>query len=227
MIIEGCHMKCDAKPCHNQGICTEDFMKGEGNCNCEFTSYFGPNCAEEKGASFNGDSYLSRKLITQTTKEIKAQLAFSTKEDVIKDYKSLLLLIDGDTESFIVSLDSNGVLEIEDNIPNGKWAASLNNGFINGARHSVFYYRSGLSANLLVDRKSVELIFSSKDYEVTDEVALNEINNTDSDQEDDSGANVYLGGIKLSDEEKFKQYRNYSGCLSSKYNLIYSLKTIN
>lgn len=215
MIIEGCHMKCDERPCHNQGICMENFMTGESTCNCEYTSYFGPNCAEEKGATFNGDSYLSRKLITQTTKEIKAQLAFSTKEEVIKDFKSVLLLIDGgNTEYFIVSLDSNGILEIEENLPNGKWTANLSNGFANGARHSVFYYRTGLSANLFVDRKPVELVFSAKDEEIIDEIGLNELNDTEIDED---GANVYLGGIKLSDEEKFKQYRNYSGCLSSKF----------
>lgn len=44
-ILVGCHMKCDEHPCKNQGICIEDFLKGESKCDCEHTSYYGEFCA--------------------------------------------------------------------------------------------------------------------------------------------------------------------------------------
>lgn len=39
-------MKCDEEPCKHQGICMEDFEKGESSCNCEHTSYIGEFCNE-------------------------------------------------------------------------------------------------------------------------------------------------------------------------------------
>lgn len=220
LVSEGCHMKCDEKPCQNQGICTENFLKGESSCNCEHTSYFGPNCAEEKGASFNGDSFLHRKLNAQLSQEVRAQFAFSTKEKIEeKDLRSVLLLIDGNSEYFIVALNSNGSLEIEENLSTGKWRANLSHlaSFTNGARHSVLYYRKGENANLLVDRKPVDLTFSALEEDLSEEVDLN-LNDTETEEQADvQGAVINLGGLKLSEDERFKQYRNYSGCLSSEY----------
>jgi len=47
-VISGCRMKCDEEPCKHQGICTEDFLKGESTCSCELTSYYGEFCNEGK-----------------------------------------------------------------------------------------------------------------------------------------------------------------------------------
>lgn len=44
--IPGCRMKCDDEPCKHQGICIEDFAKGESSCNCEHTSYYGEFCGQ-------------------------------------------------------------------------------------------------------------------------------------------------------------------------------------
>lgn len=62
-VLPECNMKCDAEPCKNGGICTEDFTNQESSCDCELTSYFGENCMEEKGADFNGESILQRKFV--------------------------------------------------------------------------------------------------------------------------------------------------------------------
>lgn len=45
-VLPNCQMKCDAMPCKNLGICTEDFNRQESSCNCELTSYFGEHCAD-------------------------------------------------------------------------------------------------------------------------------------------------------------------------------------
>lgn len=45
-ILPNCQTKCDAMPCKNLGICTEDFERQESLCNCELTSYFGEHCAD-------------------------------------------------------------------------------------------------------------------------------------------------------------------------------------
>lgn len=45
-IVAGCNMKCDERPCRNQGICIEDFQNNESSCNCELTSYYGEFCGQ-------------------------------------------------------------------------------------------------------------------------------------------------------------------------------------
>jgi hypothetical protein len=47
-IVGGCRMKCDEQPCKNQGVCIEDFSKGEASCNCQLTSYYGEFCGQGK-----------------------------------------------------------------------------------------------------------------------------------------------------------------------------------
>lgn len=91
-VLPHCKMKCDATPCKHQGICIEDFRKQEHSCNCEHTSYYGDNCAEEKGADFSGESILQRQFILNgTIDQIKLQLAFSS-NDLRKKNTVLLLL---------------------------------------------------------------------------------------------------------------------------------------
>ncbi|KAF4522760.1 hypothetical protein B566_EDAN012350 [Ephemera danica] len=202
-VSEGCNMKCDERPCHNQGICTEDFLNSESTCNCTHTSYFGPNCAEEKGASFNGDSYLLRNLNFQVD-NVMMQLAFSTKEVPSKDYKSILLFIDKDPDYLMVALNSNGVLEIEESLKDGSWKANLTDSvsFSNGARHSVLYQRPEVgNARLWIDRKPVEIVYIENDYILG--------NNESSSEE--IMASVYVGGLRSMDmDARFKNYRNYN-----------------
>lgn len=108
-------MKCDVRPCKNQGICIEDFQKGESKCDCEHTSYFGESCAlgdtifsvqfwkfpfpihfifwiAEKGADFSGESILQRKFpLEGPVTQIKVQLAFSSSDK--REKKTALLLL--------------------------------------------------------------------------------------------------------------------------------------
>jgi len=62
-VLPNCQMKCDAMPCKNLGICTEDFGRQESSCNCELTSYFGEYCAD--GEQFILDSIVVKHNISQ------------------------------------------------------------------------------------------------------------------------------------------------------------------
>lgn len=109
-------MKCDKEPCKHQGICMEDFQKGESSCNCEHTSYTGEFCSEgnktdpkvyrkhnnkynmmlflisEKGADFSGESLLRRQFVWKDeVNAIKVQLAFSSSDT--RQRNTILLLI--------------------------------------------------------------------------------------------------------------------------------------
>ena len=88
-----CKMKCDDGPCKNQGICIDNFRNQAHLCDCEFTSYYGDFCSEEKGADFSGESLLTRNfIIDEPINYIKVQMAFSS-NDIREKYTILLLLL--------------------------------------------------------------------------------------------------------------------------------------
>lgn len=85
-------MKCDEEPCKHDGICIENFRQQDHSCDCEFTSYYGPFCNDEKGADFSGESMLWRTYVLNGTVEyVKIQLAFSSADDKQKNTVLLLL----------------------------------------------------------------------------------------------------------------------------------------
>ncbi|XP_014243197.1 contactin-associated protein like 5-1 isoform X3 [Cimex lectularius] len=204
-MIPGCRMKCDENPCKNQGICIEDFLKGEASCNCEFTSYEGESCSEEKGADFGGESVLQRKFTLEansTINNIKVQLAFSSSDNRQRSTALLLLQTVNKSYYLIVALNIEGDLIIEEDREGSAYGVKMKDrSFLNGARHSVYYKRINDSAILLVDREEVQLV-------PIPVLSLTEVPGN-------HGANeVQVGGLNTSDP-RFAAYMSYSGCLSN------------
>nr|CAD7450192.1 unnamed protein product [Timema bartmani] len=159
-IVAGCKMKCDEHPCKNQGVCIEDFQKGEASCDCQFTSYYGEFCDEEKGADFGGDSVLQRKFVLEgSVHQVKVQLAFSSTDP--RQWNSVLLLLQTENKRsyyLLVALTSEGELVFEEDREGSALGARIKDrNFLNGARHSVYYQRTGDNAVLMVDREEVPL----------------------------------------------------------------------
>ncbi|XP_065204178.1 axotactin isoform X2 [Planococcus citri] len=154
-ILVGCRMKCDGQPCKNQGICIEDFHKGESKCDCEHTSYYGDHCNLEKGADFSGESVLQRKFVLEgPVRQIKVQLAFSS-SDKREKKTALLLLQTENMRSYylLVALGAEGELIIEEDREGSMGAYGIHikdRSFLNGARHSVYYKRIENTTILLI-----------------------------------------------------------------------------
>ncbi|XP_023314023.1 uncharacterized protein LOC106648034 isoform X2 [Trichogramma pretiosum] len=233
-VLPNCHMKCDAIPCKNQGICTEDFGKQEASCNCELTSYFGEHCADEKGADFSGESVLQREFeLDGDVNQIKIQLAFSTLD---RQRTSALLLLQTENKYanaekasykrdssdkhvvkprrrsyyLLVALTSEGQLIFEEDREGSAFGVRLNDRtFSNGARHSIYYVRDNNTATLLIDREPVQLMPIP---------ALNSGDDEDEEGvEDDDGpgtTEIQLGGLNTTDK-RFRAYKGYTGCLSN------------
>ncbi|XP_048515012.1 uncharacterized protein LOC105689244 isoform X2 [Athalia rosae] len=205
-LLPNCQMKCDAVPCKNLGICTEDFRRQESSCNCEMTSYFGENCAEEKGAEFSGESVLQREFeLNDDVNQIKIQLAFSS-NDLRQRTTALLLLQTGNKSYYLlVALTSEGQLIFEEDREGSAYGVRINDrNFLNSARHSVYYVRDNNTATLLIDREPVALlpipVLSLAD---------------DLDSTDNPGENeIQLGGLNTTDP-RFTAYKGYTGCLSN------------
>ncbi|XP_015175861.1 PREDICTED: neurexin-2 isoform X5 [Polistes dominula] len=205
-VLPNCQMKCDAMPCKNMGICTEDFGRQESSCNCDLTSYFGEHCEDEKGADFSGDSVLQREFdLEGEVKQVKVQLAFSTNE--LRQRTTALLLLQTENKRsyyLLVALTSEGQLIFEEDVEGSVYGVRLNDrNFLNGARHSIYYIRENNTATLLVDRQEVSL---------SPIPAINTGNQ--GDDYDPGSTEIQLGGLNTTDP-RFLAYKGYTGCLSN------------
>lgn len=202
-ILPECNMKCDSEPCKNGGICTEDFTNQETSCDCEFTSYFGEYCIEEKGADFNGESILQRKfLLTGPVFKVKIKLAFSSND--LRQKNTVLLLIQSENKRsyyLLVAITQDGFLKFEENREEEAYGAEVQSrNFLNGARHTVYYTRTNQETKLLIDRIEVSL------EKVPPQVVWDVF---------DIGSNeIQVGGLNTTDP-RLKIYKGYNGCLSN------------
>lgn len=202
-VLPECNMKCDSEPCKNGGVCTEDFTNQESSCDCELTSYFGEYCMEEKGADFNGESILQRKFfVTGPIFKVKIKFAFSSND--LRQKNTVLLLVQTENKRsyyLLVAITQDGYLKFEEDREESAYGAEVKNrNFLNGARHTVYYTRTGPEATLLIDRIEVPLekLPPQGLWEVLD-VGSNE---------------VQIGGLNTTDP-RLKIYKGYSGCLSN------------
>lgn len=146
-VMADCQMYCDAEPCKNGGICTENFAKKEVStviCNCEHTSFFGDTCVEENGAEFSGESGLERKyaLTGSRIDQLKLKLAFSSGD--LRRANRIMLLLQTDSPSsyyLIVGVTTDGYLFFEEGRKGQVYSATIQHEFLNNARHSVYYKR--------------------------------------------------------------------------------------
>lgn len=203
-------MQCDAEPCKNGGICTENFASQESTCNCEHTSFLGEFCMEEKGADFSGESIMQKKFtLDGKIEKIKLQLAFSS-GDLRRTSRILFLVQTINERSYylMVALTQDGFLQFEEDREGSAFGAKVERNFLNNARHSVYYKRNGSDAVLLIDREVVPLL---------------PITVVSSTIIADTGANeVQIGGLNTTDP-RFAVYKSYSGCLSSIWLIDFSL----
>lgn len=201
-VLDDCQMKCDAEPCKNGGICTENFVKQESTCNCEHTSFLGEFCSEEKGASFSGEATLQRKMVlAERVDRVRLQLAFSS-NDMRRANRVMLLLQSKNDRSYylMVAITQDNHLHIEEDREGATYEARIEQNFMDDARHSIYYSRNGDDSSLLVDRVEIPI-------KQTQSKALVQVQ--------DPGANhVQVGGVNTTDP-RFAVYKSYDGCLSN------------
>ncbi|XP_062553411.1 axotactin-like isoform X3 [Armigeres subalbatus] len=201
-VQDDCQMKCDAEPCKNGGICTENFAKQESSCNCEHTSFLGEFCSEEKGASFSGEATLLRKFaLAEKIERVQLQLAFSS-NDMRRANRVMLLLQSKNDRSYylMVAINAENHLVIEEDREGTTYEAIIGQNFMDDSRHSIFYSRRGEESSLLVDRKTYPMkLVQSKSLIPVPEAGEN---------------HVQVGGVNTTDL-RFAVYKSYDGCLSN------------
>lgn len=144
-VLNDCQMYCDSEPCKNGGICTENFDKKESTsalCNCEYTSFLGETCGEDKGAEFSGESGLRRKYqLTGKIDHIKLKLAFSTND--MRRANRIMLLLQSEESRYFLRVGTTGDhhLEFEEDLNGQVFKAVVSREFMDNGRHSVYYKR--------------------------------------------------------------------------------------
>uniref|UniRef100_T1JNX1 EGF-like domain-containing protein n=1 Tax=Strigamia maritima TaxID=126957 RepID=T1JNX1_STRMM len=209
---EGCEMKCDLKPCLNDGYCIEDWKINQRTCNCTYTSYIGNSCDDERSGTFHGKELIKYRFFPSSiylTVELK--LAFVTSET--PSNSSILLFVNSkvDERNYIyVMLLTNGSLKFEEDDGTGKIiklvADNKGGTFGDGQRHWIYYVRHDDHINIYVDG-----IEHSPDIKVFHHIV------PESDPTRYGGGDrdvVMLGGIDFVDP-RFANHINYTGCLSN------------
>lgn len=108
-ILAGCRGKCDgSNPCQNKGVCIEGYSIF--TCDCQWTAYKGPLCADEIGANLRSDNYIRYDFDTSlSTVEETIKLGFTTSE-----HRGLIIGITSHTGEYLNVLMSNsGHLKLE------------------------------------------------------------------------------------------------------------------
>ncbi|XP_027198540.2 neurexin-4 isoform X2 [Dermatophagoides pteronyssinus] len=78
-IYEGCVGKCESSPCLNNGTCIEEY--NGYSCDCQWTAFKGPICADEIGVSLRSDYYIRYDFETTiSTMEEYIRVGFTTTE---------------------------------------------------------------------------------------------------------------------------------------------------
>ncbi|XP_059608344.1 axotactin [Phlebotomus argentipes] len=203
-VLSHCQILCDAEPCKNGGICTENFARQESFCDCEHTSFVGEFCSEEKGADFSGEAIIQRKFtLSGKVNYVKLQLAFSS-EDFRRTSRIMLLLQTENHRTYylMLGISADGHLLFEEDREGVAVKGKVERSVLNNARHSVYYERHGDNGTLWVDRQNVPLLpftLMALTGTAADDVGVNE---------------VQIGGINTTDP-RFAIYKSYSGCLSN------------
>ncbi|XP_021943509.1 contactin-associated protein-like 5 isoform X2 [Folsomia candida] len=215
-VLEGCKMVCDTKPCHNAGICMEDFTSRQYSCDCTFTSYYGPACKEERGATFQGESYIRRRFNNpaDTVMEIETRFGFSSNFFNGKETVLLTVQIPGQNYSLLFAINAEGHLILMETGTNGVEGAKIKyQHFIDGSRHSVYYKRNSDETIFIVDQEEIHLS-SLNTKKPKFQLIPNQNLNV---------GEIFVGGVNEAVPDLIN-YKRFKGCLSNIYVAVNKLE---
>lgn len=107
-LLLGCHGKCESNPCLNKGICKEGYSHYV--CDCQWTAFKGPICADEIGANFRSDNFVRYDFDTSlSTVEENIRVGFTTTE-----HKGMIIGVTSHTGEYLnLLMSTSGHLKLE------------------------------------------------------------------------------------------------------------------
>ncbi|KAG9508924.1 Neurexin-4, partial [Fragariocoptes setiger] len=107
-LLPGCHGQCESNPCLNKGTCREGYSSF--TCDCQYTAFKGPICADEIGVNLRSDNYVKYDLDSSiSTVEESVRVGFTTTE-----HKGLVLGVTAHTGEYLnLLMSTSGHLRLE------------------------------------------------------------------------------------------------------------------
>ncbi|KAI8495819.1 hypothetical protein Bbelb_262350 [Branchiostoma belcheri] len=143
-VNSGCVGKCDAGPCKHGGLCEEQWTGFK--CNCEDTSYTGPNCTKDVGAMFSGGTVIHHHA-NPTVNSYNASLAFVSRQAGVlfhlSSYRS--------SSAIVISLLPTGQLQLLVDHGSEKDTINTNGSLTDGVRHYIRFRGTRDSVLIKVD----------------------------------------------------------------------------
>uniref|UniRef100_A0A6G1SLQ2 Neurexin-4 n=2 Tax=Aceria tosichella TaxID=561515 RepID=A0A6G1SLQ2_9ACAR len=145
-LILGCHGKCESNPCLNKGICQEGYSTF--TCDCQWTAYKGPICADEIGANLRSDNYVRYDFDTSlSTVEENIRVGFTTTE-----HKGLVIGITSHTGEYLnLLMSTSGHLKLEFDFGFERKEEVINQeNFALGQHHDILIKRASEGSKLII-----------------------------------------------------------------------------
>ncbi|KAG1681270.1 Neurexin-4 [Nymphon striatum] len=205
-IVPGCVGRCDSSPCLNNGTCTEHYNRY--TCNCRFTAFTGPICADEIGSYLKRGNYIKYDFVTMlNTIHEHIRIGFLTTKA-----KGLLFAISSHSgEYFNLILANSGHLRVvfdygferqEMIVPDRNLA--------NGQHHDIRIERSDEGSKLSIYIDNYEPFVKTYQFDSNQDNQLNQLKS------------IYLGG-----NESMSENDMFEGCISRvEFNEFYILNLL-
>ncbi|XP_078700655.1 axotactin-like isoform X2 [Branchiostoma floridae x Branchiostoma belcheri] len=143
-VNSGCVGMCDAGPCKHGGLCEEQWTGFK--CNCEDTSFTGPNCTKDVGAMFSGGTVIHHHA-NPTVNSYNASLAFVSRQAGVlfhlSSYRS--------SNAVVISLLPTGQLQLLVDHGSEKDTINTNGSLTDGVRHYIRFRGTRDSVLIKVD----------------------------------------------------------------------------
>lgn len=142
----GCHGKCETNPCLNKGICKEGYSTF--TCDCQWTAYKGPICADEIGANLRSDNFIRYDFDTSlSTVEENIRVGFITTE-----HRGLIIGITSHTGEYLnLLMSTSGHLKLEFDLGFERKEEVINHeNFALGQHHDITIRRTSEGSKLMV-----------------------------------------------------------------------------
>ncbi|GAB6032060.1 hypothetical protein CHUAL_010426 [Chamberlinius hualienensis] len=205
-VLPGCVGKCESSPCLNNATCWEGYS--HYTCDCRWTAFKGPICADEIGVHMRKDDMVEYKFegTYKSTTEEKIRIGFFTSEP-----GGMLMGLYGKSGEYMsIMLANSGDLKVVFDFGFERQEVIYENRLANAQTHDVKIYRKHGGRTLVIQADNYEPMETTFKLDKTQDVQFDNI------------INLYLGR-----NHSMNTGEGFTGCISRvQFDDVYVLKLL-